>query len=195
MFRSISKTLFTGFITVIPVVLTLYLLFWMVNSSEQMMGTLLRWLLPDGLYFPGMGVIVALGILFAIGLLMKAYIGRQLFAFAEDLMVRIPFVKSVYRALRDFFDFLSPKEKKPGQVVAVTLNGMEMIGLVTQEDMQRLPKSFRDPEKILVYFPMSYMVGGFTVLVPRSYVRPMEMGKDEAIRFVMTAGITGKNGD
>lgn len=195
MFKSFSKTLFTGFITALPVVLTIYLLFWMVSSSEQLMGPMLRWLLPNKLYFPGLGVIVAILVLFAIGLFMKAYIGRQLFAYGENLMFRLPFVKSVYRALRDFFDFLSPQEKKPGQVVAVTLNGIEMIGLITQEDMQRLPVSFRDPDKVLVYFPMSYMVGGFTALVPRAYLRPMEMGKDEAIRFVMTAGITGKRAE
>lgn len=195
MFKSISKTLFTGFMTVLPVLLTVYLIFWMINSSEQMMGQMLRWLLPDALYFPGMGVVVALLLLFIVGLLMKAYVVRQLFALAEEALLRLPLIKSVYRALRDFFDFLSPKDKKPGQVVAVTYNGMEMIGLITQDDSQRLPEHFRDQNKVLVYFPMSYMIGGFTMFVPRENVQPLQMGKDEAMRFVMTAGITGKKTD
>jgi uncharacterized membrane protein len=195
MFKSISKTLLTGFITVLPVLLTVYLIFWMVGSSEQMMGRALKWVLPDSLYFPGLGVIVAVALLFIVGLLMKAYVVRQLFAFGEELVLKLPLIKSIYRALKDFFDFLSPKDKKPGQVVAVNYNGMEMIGLVTQEDPQRLPEAFRDQDKVLVYLPMSYMIGGFTIFVPRDAVRPLKMGKDEAIRFVMTAGITGKNID
>jgi uncharacterized membrane protein len=47
----------------------------------------------------------------------------------------------------------------------------------------------------MVYFPMSYMIGGFSLFVPRNAMRPLKMGKDEAIRFVMTAGITGKSTD
>jgi uncharacterized membrane protein len=193
MFKSVGKTLLTGIITVLPVLLTIYLLFWMVDSSERVMGTALRWVLPDHLYFPGLGVIIGVLLLFAVGLLMKAYVVRRLFMLGEELLLKLPLVKSIYRALRDFFDFLSPKDKKPGQVVAVNLNGMEMIGLVTQEDPLRLPESFRDQEKVMVYFPMSYMIGGFSLFVPRDAIRPLKMDKDEAIRFVMTAGITGKN--
>jgi uncharacterized membrane protein len=195
MFKSISKTLLTGIITVLPVLLTIYLLFWMVGSSERMMGQALKWVLPGHFYFPGLGVIVGVLLLFVVGLLMKAYVVRELFAFGERLLLKLPLIKSIYRSLRDFFDFLSPKDKKPGQVVAVNLNGMEIIGLVTQEDPQRLPESFRDQDKVMVYFPMSYMIGGFSMFVPRSAIRPLKMGKDEAIRFVMTAGITGKHGD
>jgi uncharacterized membrane protein len=195
MLKSISKTLLTGIITVLPVLLTIYLLFWMVGSSERIMGRALKWVLPNHFYFPGLGVIAGVLLLFIVGLLMKAYVVRQLFAFGEDLLLKLPLIKSIYRSLRDFFDFLSPKDKKPGQVVAVNLNGMEMIGLVTQEDPLRLPDSFHDQDKVMVYFPMSYMIGGFSLFVPRNAMRPLKMGKDEAIRFVMTAGITGKSTD
>jgi len=195
MFKSISKTLLTGFITVLPVLLTIYLIFWMIGSSEQMMSRALKWILPGIHYFPGLGVIAAVVVLFIVGLLMKAYMVRQLFAFSEELLLKLPLIKSIYRALKDFFDFLSPKDNKPGQVVAVSHNGMEMIGLVTQEDQQRLPEAFQGEDKVLVYFPLSYIIGGFTMFVPRDKVRPLKMGKDEAIRFVMTAGITGKRAE
>ncbi|WP_236860757.1 hypothetical protein [Candidatus Reidiella endopervernicosa] len=55
--------------------------------------------------------------------------------------------------------------------------------------------SFRDRGCVLVYLPMSYMVGGYTVLVPKDELRPLQMSRDEAMRFVLTAGITGKNID
>ena len=48
-------------------------------------------------------------------------------------------------------------------------------------------------DSVLVYLPMSYMVGGYTVLIPRSELRPLKMSMEEAMRFVLTAGITGKN--
>jgi uncharacterized membrane protein len=193
MLKSISKILITGFITLLPVVLTIYLIYWLAISSEQVMGNALKLLLPNTVYFPGMGMIAGLIVVFIVGLMMNAYMVRQLFSLGEQLLYRLPLIKTVYRAFRDFFDFFSPKKEQFGQVVAVTVNGMELVGFVTQENPQRLPESFRDRDSVLVYLPMSYMVGGYTVLIPRSDLRPLKMSMEEAMRFVLTAGITGKN--
>ena len=132
-------------------------------------------------------------VIFAVGLLMKAIIVRQLFAFGEAILLRLPLIKTVYRAMKDLFDFFKPKDEGLGEVVSVTYNGMEMIGFITQTDQQKLPESFREQDKVLVYIPMSYMIGGFTIFIPRAHVRPLNMSMDEAMRFALTAGITGKN--
>ena len=195
MFKYISKTLLTGFITLLPVVLTIYLLYWLAISSEKFMGNALRYVLPENIYFPGLGMIAGVVVVLIVGLMMKAYLVRKIFSLSEKLLYRLPLIKSVYRAFRDFFDFFSPNKEGLGQVVSVTVNGMELIGFVTQEDPQRLPPSFRNRDSVLVYLPMSYMVGGYTILVPRSDLRPLQMTRDEAMRFVLTAGITGKNID
>ena len=134
-------------------------------------------------------------VVFIVGLMMNAYMVRRLFALGEQLLYRLPLIKTVYRAFRDFFDFFSPKKDQFGQVVAVTVNNMELVGFVTQEDPLRLPESFRDRDSVLVYLPMSYMIGGYTLLVPRSELRPLNMSMEEAMRFALTAGITGKQPD
>jgi len=193
MFKTISKILLTGFITLLPIVLTIYLLYWLAVSSEQVLGSALKFLLPDASYFPGLGMIAGLVVVFIVGLMMNAYMVRQLFALGEQVLYRLPLIKTVYRAFRDFFDFFSPKKEQFGQVVAVTFNGIELVGFITQENPQRLPESFRNRDSVLVYLPMSYMVGGYTVLIPRSELRPLNMSMEEAMRFVLTAGITGKN--
>jgi uncharacterized membrane protein len=193
MFKSISKILLTGFITLLPIVLTIYLLYWLAYTSEYVMGSALRFVLPNAAYFPGLGMITGVIVIFIVGLMMNAYMVRQLFALGEQLLYRLPFIKTVYRAFRDFFDFFSPKRDQFGQVVAVTVNDMELIGFVTQQDPQRLPESFRERDCVLVYLPMSYMVGGYSLLIPRNRLRPLKMSKEEAMRFVLTAGITGQD--
>ena len=195
MFKSISKILLTGFITLLPVILTVYLLYWLAVSSENVMGTALRWVMPNATYFPGLGMIAGLFVVFIVGLLMKAILVRQLFSFGEKILYQLPLIKTVYRAMRDLFDFFTPKEQGLGEVVAVNYNGAEMIGFVTQTDQKKLPESFRQQDKVLVYLPMSYMIGGFTVFIPREHVRPIKMSMEEAMRFPLTAGITGKNAD
>jgi len=194
MFKSIGTTLLTGIITVLPIVLTLYLLYWLAISSEQVMGRALQWALPKVVYFPGLGTIAGLILVFLVGLLMKAVLVRQLFSFGEGIVFRLPIVKSVYRAIRDLFDFFSPKKEHFDRVVTVNVNGMEMIGFITQEDPQRLPESLRNPDSVLVYLPMSYMIGGFTLLIPKKDIKPCQMNMEEAMRFVLTAGITGQSG-
>ncbi len=193
MFKLISKTLLTGFITLLPIVLTIYFLYWLAVSSENVMGAALRWLLPQAAYFPGLGMIAGIVVVFIVGLMMKAILVRQLFSFGERILYRLPLIKTVYRAMRDLFDFFTPKKEGLGQVVAVTYNGMEMIGFITQTEQQRLPESFREQDKVLVYLPMSYMIGGFTLFIPQEHVRPINMSMEEAMRFALTAGITGKN--
>ncbi len=195
MIKSITKILLTGFITLLPVILTIYLLYWLAVSSENVMGTALRWVLPNATYFPGLGMIAGLIVVFVVGLLMKAILIRQIFSFGEKILYQLPLIKTVYRAMRDLFDFFTPKEQGLGEVVAVTYNGAEMIGFVTQTDEKKLPESFREQDKVLVYLPMSYMIGGFTVFIPREHVRPVKMTMEEAMRFALTAGITGKNAD
>ena len=189
--KYLSKTLLTGFITLLPIVLTIYLLYWLAVSSEEIMGVVLHYVLPESFYFPGLGMLVGLIVVFFVGLMMNAYLVRKLFSFGEELLYRLPLIKSVYRAFRDFFDFFKPNKEGLGQVVAVTINDMELIGFITQEDPERLPPSFRERDSVLVYLPMSYMVGGYTLLVQRSDLRPLKMTRDEAMRFVLTAGITG----
>lgn len=193
MLRSISKILLTGFITLLPVVLTVYLLYWLAVTSENMMLTVLHWVVSDEIYFPGLGMIAGLVVVFIVGLLMKAIIVRQVFSFGEKILYRVPLIKTVYRSIRDLFEFFSPKKEGFGKVVSVSINGMLMIGFVTQDDTSRLPDFAKQSDNVLVYIPMSYMIGGFTLLIPRKDIHPCDMGMDEAMRFVLTAGITGKN--
>lgn len=194
MVRFISRNIITGFITLLPVVLTLYLLYWLAVSAESALGGLMRLALPDTLYWPGMGLIAGLGVVFVVGLLMHTYVVQRLFAIGEQILYRIPVTKSIYGAIRDFFDYFSPSRKKElEQVVSVMIgnSGMQVIGFVTQEIPERLPEGFREEGSILVYLPLSYMIGGYAVLVPRSAVRPLDISMEEAMRFTLTAGVTG----
>ena len=194
MLKFISRNILTGLVTILPVVLTIYLLYWITVSTESVLGSVIRSIFPDVLYWPGIGLIATLALAFVVGLLMNAYVFQQLFAKGEQLLYRMPLIKSVYKAIRDFFQYFSPTAKKEfEQVVSVSIGdtGMKVIGFVTQAVSENLPEGFQDEDSILVYLPLSYMIGGYAVLVPRSAVRPLDMNMEEAMRFTLTAGVTG----
>lgn len=192
----ITRNIITGLITVLPITLTLYLFYWLAVTAESALGGRLVHIIPAELYRPGFGVAAGLILCFLVGTLMQTYVMQRLFAYGEGLFLRLPIVRSVYPTIRDFFEYFSPIKKKDfQQVVAVKMpsNELEFIGLVTQTDPRRMPPGFSGEDVMLVYLPMSYMIGGYTLLVPRDNVRPLNMTMDEAMRFILTAGVTGAN--
>jgi uncharacterized membrane protein len=64
------------------------------------------------------------------------------------------------------------------------------MGFVTRDDLAGLPPGMGEPGMIMVYMPMSYQVGGYTALVPRASVQPVDMSFEEAMRFTLTAGLS-----
>lgn len=122
MFRFISRNILTGIVTILPVVLTLYLLYWLAVSVESLLGGMMQLMLPEGLYWTGMGFLAGLVVVFVLGLLMHAYVVQRLFTRSEQFLYHVPVIKTVYRAIRDFFDYFSPDTKKDfEQVVRVTI--------------------------------------------------------------------------
>jgi uncharacterized membrane protein len=193
MWKIVNKNILTGLITLVPVILTFYLLYWFVLTTETFLGNVIRSSTSASFYRPGMGVVAGLIVAFFVGLLMQTIIAQQLLAAIERLLKRLPIVKSVYLSVRDLLDyFSSEKQKDFDQVVAVNIGegGMQVIGLVTQADMHQMPAGFDQQDHLLVYIPMSYGIGGFSVLVPRCATRPLNMSMEDAMRFALTAGVT-----
>ena len=193
--KSISKTFLAGLATILPIVATFYLLFWLATSAESVLGPFLRIVLPDRVYRPGMGVGAGLILIFLVGLLMHAWIVRKVFAWGEALLYRMPIVKSVYGSIRDLSHFLSAsgeREKDRRQVVMVTLgdSGAQVMGFVTRKEFSEFPEGIAGKDSVAVYIPMSYQIGGHTLVVSRSAVRSVDMSIREAMQFILTAGMT-----
>lgn len=190
--RSIGKTFLTGLAAVVPVVVTLYLIFWMAATAESVLGDLFRTLLPDGWYWPGMGLGAGLALIFLVGMLMHAWLVQKAYGWLERFFYHIPLVRSVYGSIRDVFNLFSKAhEQTLHQTVVVSLGEMRLIGFVTRSDLDELPPELGGPGHVAVYLPMSYMIGGYLVVVPPSAIQPIDMSVEEALRFTLTAGITG----
>ena len=78
------------------------------------------------------------------------------------------------------------------QVVEIDVgNNIRLVGFVTQEQLA-LPLEDDGEELLGVYLPMSYMIGGFTIYLPRKQVKPINISVEEAMRLTLTAGMTGQ---
>lgn len=193
--KRLSRIFIAGTATILPAVATFYLLFWLATRAESILGGLIRVLLPDHLYRPGMGVLAGLLLVMAIGVMMQVLVVRRLFNWGERVLFRVPLVKSIYGSIRDLINFVSHpgrEDSEDSQVVMVTLGGtgMEIMGLLTRRDFSDMPSEVAGPDTVAVYVPLSYQIGGHTLLVPKSAVRLVHMSTDRAMRFMITAGMS-----
>jgi uncharacterized membrane protein len=191
--KHITATFLRGLVTLLPIILTVYILYWLAVSAEAMLGRPLKVLLPDWMYRPGLGLLAGVVLVFVVGLVMEVYAARRLLAMLERALLRVPVVKSVYGAIRDFAGFISEssKQRSTGQVVRVRVaDDMHVVGFVTREEFAGMPAGLADADSIAVYLPMSYQIGGYTVLLPRRLVEPINMSVEDALRFAVTAGMS-----
>jgi uncharacterized membrane protein len=190
--KSAGKIFFTGLLTVLPVLATLYLVLWLVGAMERFFGAQLKWLMPDEYYRTGMGLLLAVLVIFGVGLLTHALLFRRVFGWAEKLLLEIPLVRSVYTALRDLFGLIANGQDADAlQVVSVTLpgTGMRALGFVSRSDFSDLPAGIGREGEVAVYLPMSYQIGGYTLFMPRAQAVAVDMSREDAMKFILTAGL------
>jgi uncharacterized membrane protein len=191
--NALGKLFLKGLAVVIPVALTLAILWWVAISAERLMGTVLKFTLPDGWYIPGMGLVSGLALIALIGLLSHVLIFQKLFNLGDAIFNRLPLVKTIYTAIKDFIAYLNPeKGSEMGKVVMVQLPGQsfQLIGFVTREQFEDLPFTPTAEDPVAVYMPMSYQIGGYTLFLPRSALTPLDIPFEVAMRLVLTGAVT-----
>jgi uncharacterized membrane protein len=189
----LGKLLLKGLAVVIPATLTLAILWWLAHGAERFLGGMLLQVLPEGWYVPGMGVVTAVAITMLIGLLTHVILFQRLFAIGDAILNRLPLVKTLYSAIKDFMAYLSPDSQvAQSKVVLVRLPNQEfeLLGFVTREDFSTLPMTLTVEEPIAVYLPFSYQIGGYTLFLPRSCLKPVDMSFETAMKLVLTGAVS-----
>jgi len=190
----LSGVFLRGLVVVLPITLTVALLVWLATATEEVLGELIRYLMPEWQYWPGLGIALSVALIFAAGILVSGRIAKQLLDYADSLMARIPVVKSIYLSIRDIATFMSGDTQKGfGQVVAVHIQEMRLIGFVMTEDPRGLPGKTASDKIVGVYLPMSYGIGGYTVYLPKALVEPLDMSIEDAMRITLSGGVSTKN--
>ena len=195
--KRISSIFLQGLVAVLPIAVTVYILYWLASTAESALGGVIKRIISERYYTSGMGVAAGVVIIFAIGVLLHAWFIRSLFGWGERILERIPLVKTLYGSVRDLMGFFSVSKRGQFNQVAMVKfpdGNTKLIGLITRQDFRDLPAGVGGQDQVVVYLPMSYQMGGFAVVVPRSQVEPIDMTIEQAMRFAVTAGMsTGKD--
>ncbi|MFM2485793.1 DUF502 domain-containing protein [Celerinatantimonas yamalensis] len=186
--HKILSYLLKGLAAVLPIGLTVYLIYWLLATGESLAKPFVLWILPDVVYFPGLGLIFCIGALVLIGFLVNLYGIRYLVTLSQRIFERIPLVKSIYGAFKDMMAVFNLSDKKEMKsVVAIEYDGAQVIGFITGE--QTGERLFGEQNLVGVYVPLSYQIGGLTIYIARDRLTELDIGVEEAMRLALTAGI------
>jgi uncharacterized membrane protein len=189
--KRLSQYFFRGLITILPLGMTVYVLYLMVTWMESLAMQVVRPVIGN-FYLPGLGIGLSVLAILGLGFLLSRPVTSKLLSWVELPFTNLPVVKSVYTSLKNFADFFAPHQKDTQQVVVLRQPGHELsiVGLVTRQNSLGLPDGLAQDDQVAVYLPMGYMIGGYTVFVPRSWVTPINMSVEEAMRSSLIAWMT-----
>lgn len=190
--KIINRLFWKGLIVVMPVTLTIYLLLVIFNKAENLFGSLIKQAIGPSLYIPGFGILVTIILMVIVGILVSNFLTGNIIKFFIQQFEKVPFIKAIYGPLRDLMSLFGgggPDSMKKVVMVDFEKLGFQSLGLVTREEFDDLPAGTFGADQIAVYIPMSYMLGGFTTIVPRSCVKEVDIPVEKAIKLAITGWI------
>jgi uncharacterized membrane protein len=193
--KKLKQIFLTGLAVIIPIGLTLYILFFLIDIMDGLLKIMPAKYHPDaliGIHIPGLGIIVTVVLIFICGLIMTSYIGNKIVQSGEDLVDRIPFVRNIYQAIKRLSDSMFTDRSSSFKRVVLAefpRKGIYTIGFVTG-----IPNSeIRDKAGlncISVFFPTTpNPTSGYLIIIPEDELVPMKMSVEEALTFIISVGI------
>ncbi len=192
---SLRKWLLSGLLVLVPLIITLWVLDWVVSTLDQTLGILPASWHPDevlGMHIPGLGVVFALAVVLSIGAMASNIIGNKLVHWWHALLHRIPVVRSIYSGVKQVSDTLFSERGnafRKALLVQWPHEGMWTIAFLTGSPGGDVKRHL--PEDCLnVYVPTTpNPTGGYFVMVPRSACVELDMTVDEALTHVISMGV------
>jgi uncharacterized membrane protein len=193
--KALKKYFFTGLLVVVPLYITAYIFAVIVRALDKVLDFLPWFLNPR--YFmpyhiPGVGVFFAIAGILAVGVVMQNFFGRKLVDFGEHLLSKIPFLRIIYNATKQFLEtFLTWHEDEYSNVVIVQYprKGVYTMGFVTGSTRGELKEKIKSPAKSVFIPTTPNPTSGFYLMVPEADLIPLDMNVEDAFKVIMTGGL------
>jgi len=184
-----------GLIALAPVAISIAIIIWLFSTLEDIFRVPIEGVIGK-YYFPGMGLLCAFILIFLVGIVINNFIIQKVTSWGNRLLAKIPLFKTFYNAIGDMMGYFRPAEgEKKGKMVVVEISELRFLAILTREEFKGLPEELGGEDRVTVFIPFSYQIGGFTTTVPRSKVKPVDLTVEQGMRFIVTAGMAGTSPD
>lgn len=184
-----------GLIALAPVAISIAIILWLFDTLEGIFRIPIEWVVGQ-YYFRGLGLVVAFLFIFAVGVIVNNLLIQKMTGLLSRLFIRIPLFKTIYGAIGDMMSYFNPKEaEQKGKMVVVEIDSLRFLAILTRESYEGFPPGLGDDDRVTVFIPLSYSIGGFTTTVLKSKVKLIDLPVEQGMRFAVTAGMAGQKGN
>jgi uncharacterized membrane protein len=178
--KNIINYFLQGLLYIVPISATIYIVYWIFSKIDG--------ILPFN--FPGLGLIVIILLITAVGYIGSAVIASPLNAFFQRILNRAPLLKTIYTSVKDMMNTFVGKKKGFSEPVLVKLyenSTIERIGFITNEDVEGLNIK---AGKVLVYMPHSYAISGQLFVVEKKNITHIDKSSSDIMKLIISGGVT-----
>jgi uncharacterized membrane protein len=192
MMKKLVGDFLKGVLVLAPIIVT----GWVIFTVFAKVDGLLR--LP----IPGLGFLITIVFIILVGMLASNIFVSRLFAWFERVMSRLPVVKLMYFSIKDLINSFVGEKKMFNRPVMVALGHLplgtettpappggdiKLLGFVTAESLEMIPEA---ADRVAVYMPQSYNMGGYMMLVPRDRITPLASAESaKLLAFIVSGGV------
>jgi len=180
----------TGIVVLVPIGITLYLTKFFIRISSKLIPAEIN---PNNYWpilIPGLEIILAIIFITLIGYLSLSFIGKKILQLFNDLLKRIPILRTIYSAIGQMAETLAPKRKSKKSVVLVEYprKGSWAVGFATKDNKGEISKK-TNQKLVNVFVPTTpNPTSGFLLMFPKEDIIYLDMNFEEASKFIVSAG-------
>ena len=193
---------FTGLAVVLPVVISIGVILWLFGTLANFTDLLLFFLPRQLTHQAGgngpmywdwsaMAFLLAIVLIYLVGLIARHYIGKQLIAWMDGVLLRVPLLNKVYSAIKQVNEAFTTGNKSAFKTVVLIESpraGIYSIGFLTSDQHEEVQAKTNE-KVVCVFVPTTpNPTSGWLVLIPEKDVKRLEMSVADAIKFIISLG-------
>lgn len=178
--RKIAAYFAQGLLFLIPIVVTIYVLYILFLRIDQIFR----------FNIPGLGFVLTLALVTLVGALVSSVLARGAASLVENLFGRMPIGKMIYSSVRDLMNAFVGDRRQFNRPVLVNLmpgSSVQVMGFITRESLDKLGV----PDNVAVYIPQSFNFSGNVIIAPRDQIQPLDIESSRAMAFIVSGGVSG----
>lgn len=199
MMASVRKWILSGLLVIVPLAITVWVLQWVLSTLDQTLLILPKsWREPLlATNIPGLGALLALGTLLVVGAVASNFVGRKLVGWWDNLLHRIPIVRSIYSGVKQVSDTLfseSGNAFRKAVLIQWPREGAWTIAFVTGVPGGDAA-NYLQGNYLSVYVPTTpNPTGGYFIMLKASDCIELKMSVDEALKYIVSMGVVVPHG-
>ena len=181
---------FTGIIILVPLGFTLYLTIFLISISSKLIPEEIN---PNNYLpfsIPGLEIILSIIFITLVGGLSLSFIGKKILQIINDLLKKIPFLRTIYSAIGQMTESFAKNKKGKKSVVLIQYprKGTWAVGFATKENKGEITKKINE-KLVNVFVPTTpNPTSGFLLMFPKDEIIYLDMSFEEASKFIVSAG-------